>query len=81
MQTTKQQQQQKQLQNEEVHLLEQLNVSRGGEKEKTRMTGFKRPGELAQAVPLFGCKNALAAPGKSVLGEVMCNNIGEAMAV
>lgn len=54
----------RQLQKEEVHLLEQINSLRGG---KNGRTMLKRPGELAPAVPLFGCKNALAAPGQSVL--------------
>lgn len=55
------------LQKEEVRLLEQINFQRGGENGRTRTSRLKRPGELAPAAPLFGCKNALAAPGQSVL--------------
>lgn len=57
----------RQLQKEEVRLLEQINFLRGGVNGRTRMSRLKRPGELAPVVPLFGCKKALEAPGQSVL--------------
>lgn len=57
----------RELQKDEVRLLEQIHLLRGGENGRTRMTRLKRPGDLAPAVPLFGCKNALAAPGQSAL--------------
>lgn len=66
----------KQLQKEEICLLEQVNSLRGGENGRTRMTRLKRPGEPAHMVPLFGCKNALAAP-RSQFYEKSCVTILE----